>query len=256
MPSVSPPVIHAEQHIPGGTRLRLEWRVEGDPVPAILLLPNREAGVRVPAALLLHGLTSRGEVMTDSVGQVLLRRGVASLAPDLPLHGSRGHPLGLESLRNPLEAARLWRLALREAGVAVEFLRAHPAVDPGRVAVVGYSLGSFLATALAARERRVKALVLAAGGDLPLGTPLTTLARTVVDPIRAVRGLGCPLLMVHGRHDPVIRPDQAERLYAAAREPKELRWWNAGHSLPAAAIEDAADWLTRQLGVGVSGQAG
>ncbi|WP_019586156.1 alpha/beta hydrolase family protein [Deinococcus apachensis] len=257
MPPVSPPVIHAEQAIPGGTRVRLEWRVEGDPVPAVLLLPEVEPGVRVPAALLLHGLTSRGEVMTDSVGRVLLRRGVASLAPDLPLHGSRGHPLGLDSLRNPLEAARLWRLALREAGVAVEFLRTHPAVDPGRVAVVGYSLGSFLATALAARHREVGALVLAAGGDLPLGTPLTTLARTALDPIRAVRQLGGrPLLMVHGRHDPVIRPDQAERLYAAAREPKELRWWNAGHSLPTAAIEDAADWLTRHLGVGASGQVG
>lgn len=259
MPSVLPPAIHAEQKIPGGTRVRLEWRVDGDPVPAILLLPDTGPGVRAPAALLLHGYTSRGEVMADTVGQILLRRRMASLAPDLPLHGTRGNPLELQSLRNPLEAARVWRLALREAATAVGFLRTHPAVDPGRVAVVGYSLGSFLASTLAARSREVSALVLAAGGDLPLGTPLTAVARAVVDPTRAVRQLGGrPLLMVNGRHDPVIRPDQAERLYAAAHEPKELRWWNAGHTLPAAAIEDAADWLSRHLDVesAGSGQAG
>lgn len=249
MLTVPPPAHHAEHPVPGGTRVRLEWRVDGDPVPAVLQLPSAAPGVRVPAALLLHGYSSRGEVMADTVGRALLRRGIASLAPDLPLHGTRGNPLDLGAVRNPLEAVRLWRLALREAGVAVEFLRTHPAVAPGRVGAVGYSLGSFLATALAARDPGVGAVVLAAGGDLPLGTPLTALARTVVDPVRAVRGLGGrPLLMVSGRHDPVIRPEQAERLFAAAREPKELRWWNAGHSLPAEAIEDAADWLSGRLG--------
>jgi len=101
---------------------------------------------------------------------------------------------------------------------------------------------------LAAQVRDVSAVVLAAGGDLPQGTPLTAVARTVADPLRAVRKLeGRPLLMVNGRHDPLIRPEQAERLFAAAREPRELRWWEGGHVLPQAATEDAADWLAAQL---------
>jgi fermentation-respiration switch protein FrsA (DUF1100 family) len=54
--------------------------------------------------------------------------------------------------------------------------------------------------------------------------------------------------MVHGRGDRTIRPEQAERLFAAAQEPKELRWWNAGHILPAEAIRYAAGWLGEQLG--------
>lgn len=246
MPPTS--TLREEIQVPGGTRLRLDLQVAGASVPAVLQLPTVAPGVRVPAALLLHGYSSRGDVMADSVGTSLLRRGVASLAPDLPLHGTRGNPLEVQSLRSPLEVARLWRLALREGAAGVEFLRAHPGARPDGVAVVGYSLGSFLGVTLAARLREVRALVLAAGGDLPLGTPLTAVARAVVDPPRAVRSLaGRPLLMVNGRHDPVIRPEQAERLFRAAGEPRELRWWDGGHSVPQAVVEDAAEWLARHL---------
>jgi uncharacterized protein len=53
--------------------------------------------------------------------------------------------------------------------------------------------------------------------------------------------------MVSGRHDRTIRPEQAERLFAAAMEPKEIQWWDAGHYLPEAAIGAAAEWLKRHL---------
>jgi fermentation-respiration switch protein FrsA (DUF1100 family) len=53
--------------------------------------------------------------------------------------------------------------------------------------------------------------------------------------------------MVHGRWDRTVKPDQAERLFAAAGEPKELRWWNAGHYLPDAAIAYAGDWLAARM---------
>ncbi len=59
---------------------------------------------------------------------------------------------------------------------------------------------------------------------------------------------GRPLLMVNGRHDPVIRPEQAQRLFDAAGEPRELRWWDAGHALPPAAVDEAAAWLAARLG--------
>ena len=54
--------------------------------------------------------------------------------------------------------------------------------------------------------------------------------------------------MVHGKRDRTVRPEQAERLFAAAGEPKEMRWWDSGHYLPQAAIEDAARWLKTALG--------
>jgi uncharacterized protein len=216
-------------------------------VPALLLLP---AAIEhpVPAALLLHGYSSRKERMADTIGRALANRGVASLAIDLPLHGDRDAPLQRQSLLNPMALVRHWRLALAECTAALDCLAEHERYDASRLAIVGYSLGAYVGVAAAARDKRVRAVVLAAAGDLPLGTPFERLIRTVADPLKAVRRLsGRPLLMTHGRLDRTVLPADADRLFAAAGEPKEMRWWNTGHILPAEAIEDVAEWLVRQL---------
>ncbi len=216
-------------------------------VPSVLLLPAG-ATREVPAALLLHGYSSRKERMADTIGRALAARGVAALAIDLPLHGDRDAPLQRQSLLNPLALARHWRLALAECAAALDCLGDHERSDASRLAIVGYSLGAFVGVAAAARDTRVRALVLAAAGDLPLGTPLEGLVRRIADPIKAVRTLtGRPLLMAHGRLDRTVAPRDAQRLFDAAGEPKEMRWWNAGHILPAEAVDDAAAWLARQL---------
>jgi len=238
---------HGERTLPGGREVALEFRVDETPaVPATLMIPD--GNVPAPGALLIHGYSSRKEHMSDIVGRVLLQHGLASLAIDLPLHGTRADPLQSQALRNPLQLMSQWRLATRETRLAARFLAARPEIDATRTVVVGYSLGSYLAALLAAEDRSLRALVIAAGGDLPEGSPLTTIARSVADPLRAVRKLdGRPLLVVHGKNDRTVRPDQAQRLFDAAHHPKEIRWWDAGHYLPEPAIHDAAAWLTRQL---------
>lgn len=238
--------VGGERTVRGGRRVALVLH-DGEPIPGVLLLPA--AAAPVPAALLLHGLTSRKEQMADSVGRALLGVGIASLAIDLPLHGEREGSLESLGWSDPMGLVRRWRLALEECAIALDFLGAHERIDGARLALVGYSLGSYLGTIVAARKETVRALVVAAGGDLPVGTPAATLARAVADPLRAVRRFaGRPLLVVHGRRDRTVRPDQAERLFAAAGEPKTIRWWDAGHWLPAEAIEDAARWLADACG--------
>jgi uncharacterized protein len=236
----------SERAVAGGKQIALEFQSGKLPeIPATLLLPERTPA---PGALLIHGYSSRKEHMADSVGRGLLSRSIASLSIDLPLHGTRQDPIARQALGNPLELMRHWRAAVAETRLAIEYLRARPEIDSGRLAVVGYSLGSFLATLLAAENAAVRALVVAAGGDLPTGSAFTTIARTLVDPVRAVRKLkGRPLLVVHGRRDRTVLPEQAQRLYDAADEPKEIRWWDSGHYLPEAAIDQAADWLAEQL---------
>jgi hypothetical protein len=94
----------------------------------------------------------------------------------------------------------------------------------------------------------VRAVCLAAGGDVPSDVPLATLVRTIVDPRRSVREIaGRPLLMVNGRFDQRIRPAAAEALFEAASEPKEMRWYQGGHWPPQSVIDDVAEWLSRQL---------
>ncbi len=232
----------------GGRRVTLSFGLErsAERVPAILSVPRGERPA--PAALLLHGYSSHKEQMADTIGRVLLRHGIASLAIDLPLHGERRGGTDMQAMRNPIALASAWRTAQADARLALGYLGARAEVDADCLGIVGYSMGSFLGVLVAADVRRVKAVVLAAGGDLPDGTPFERLVRSVADPLRAVRTLaGRPLLMVHGRRDRTVTPAQAERLFAAAGEPKTLRWWESGHYLPDAAIDDAAEWLHRAL---------
>lgn len=241
--------IHAARDVAGGRQLAIELDTEPERVPGILLLPTVEERARPAAAvLLLHGFTSRKERMSEGIGRALLHHGVASLAIDLPLHGAREGRLEDLSPRNPLRLVSTWRMALGEARQAFDCLESMPTIDARRLALIGYSLGAYLGVMIAASERRVRAVALAAGGDLPEELPLARLVRTVVDPLRAIRALaGRPLLMVNGRYDRRIRPTQAERLYEAAGDPKQLRWYNGGHWPPPGEIDFAAQWMAEQL---------
>ena len=218
----------------------------GARVPSIMLLP--EAPAPVPAALLLHGYSSSKERLSSTMGRALAVRGIASLAIDLPLHGTRDDAMVDEARTNPLGLLQHWKMALAEARHAVDWIAANDAINPLKLATAGYSLGSYVALQTAVADPRVKCVVVAAGGDLPV-TPWTGLLRMVSDPLASARSLkGRPLLMLHGVNDRTIRREQAQRLYDAASEPKELRWYEAGHVLPAASADDAATWLVKQFG--------
>lgn len=245
--------VEGERAVGGGRELRLTYRIERQhPVPAVLLLP--ETASPAPAAVLVHGYSSRKEDVSGPVGRALLGRGIASLALDLPLHGTRADPVQRQSVRDPLAMVRLWRQAISDVRAGLRYLGAHPRIDGARLALVGYSMGSFLSVVLAETDPAVRAVVLAAGGDLPEGTPFAAVARMVADPLRSVRNLrGRPLLMVHGRRDRTVTAAQAQRLFDAATQPKEILWYDAGHYLPAEATEAAAVWLQRVLGETAAG---
>jgi dienelactone hydrolase len=181
-----PGVVKASRDIPGGHQVSLELEAEREHVPAILLVPDG-ASTRRPGALLLHGFTSRKERMAEGFGRALLARGVATLAIDLPLHGAREGSIDELSLRNPLQLIGAWRLALAEIRSSLDYLTKLAVIDATRIALVGYSLGSFLSVIAAADDDRVRAMVLASGGDLPDRTPFAALVRAAADPLRAVR---------------------------------------------------------------------
>lgn len=226
-------------------RRLLAIELAGAKVPSILLFPD--AARRVPSVLLLHGYSSSKERLSDTMGKALAARGIASLAIDLPLHGSRDDAIIEEARTNALGLLQHWNKALAEARAAIDWLGKEDAIDSQCIAVAGYSLGSYIALQTAEADNRVRCVIIAAGGDLP-ATPWTKMVRMLSDPIRSVRSLkGRPLLMLHGKHDRTIPPEQAQRLYDAATEQKELRWYASGHRLPDAAGDDAALWLVRSL---------
>ena len=152
----------------------------GARVPSIMLLP--EAAAPVPAALLLHGYSSSKERLSSTMGRALAVRGIASLAIDLPLHGTRDDAMVDEARTNPLGLLQHWKMALAEARHAVDWIAANDAINPLKLATAGYSLGSYVALQTAVADPRVKCVVVAAGGDLPV-TPWTGLLRMVSDPL-------------------------------------------------------------------------
>jgi uncharacterized protein len=242
-------VPRAGRDVPSGLRQDIEIVSAGARIPAVLLLPGADGPH--PAALLLHGLGSRKERMADSVGDGLMKRGVAALAVDLPLHGARADAGDDPRTMSPMDLVGSWSEAVAEAHASLAFLASHPGIDAHRLGVVGYSLGSFLANLVASTQPDVRAIVLAASGDLPEGLPFASLIRSVIDPLRAVRSLaGRPLLMVNGRLDRTVTPRQGELLFAAAGEPKAIRWYNGGHWPPPSEIAFACDWLATRLGAG------
>jgi dienelactone hydrolase len=233
---------HRSDEVP---RQTLRLTVGDAIVPAILLLP-RDLERKVPAALLLHGYSSHKERMAYTIGRALAIRGIAALAIDLPLHGER-EASREEALFNPLALLSHWQLTLEECAAALQWLAHHERCDASRLAIVGYSLGAYIAVTAAAQNTRVRAVVLAAGGDLPR-TPLDQVVRSVADPMTDIQCIaGRPILMLNGRFDRTVRPPHAERLFKAAGEPKQMRWFNSGHILPAEAIGEAADWLVGHL---------
>jgi uncharacterized protein len=244
-----PGVVTASRDVPGGYRIDIELEADRERVPGILVVPNRpssgESGCA--AALLLHGFTSRKERMAEGIGRALLRWGVATLSIDLPMHGARGSGTQ-EVTRNPIQLVATWRRALSEIRCSLDYLTNLTALDSERLAIVGYSLGAYLAVTAASEEPRWRAVVLASGGDLPEHTPFVSIVRAAADPLRAVRKLcGRPLLMVNGRFDRTIKADQAERLFEAAGDPKEIHWYQGGHWPPQPAIEYGAQWLAQKL---------
>jgi Dienelactone hydrolase and related enzymes len=215
-------------------------------VPVTWIMPP--GAERIPVVLLLHGLSSNKERMSSSVGRVLASRGIGSMAIDLPMHGERSAGNPRDMLSNPLGLVGAWRSAVREVRDVITWLVDQPSVDASRIAVLGYSLGGFLALMAAADDERLRVVALAAAGDLPDATPYASMVRALVDPPRAARKLrGRPLLLVNGRWDTTTRPAQAERLFAAADEPKTMLWYDGGHWPPAACLNDAADWLQSEL---------
>ena len=166
----------------------------------------------------------------------------------------------------------------RDLGAAIDFLWALPEVDQARLALLGFSGGAAVSVCVAAKDRRVSAVVACAcpaefnsfksvtGSDEPEAT-IDHFRRVgiikdqdfppsvegwfdgfrKVEPVSSVAKIAPrPLLLVHGGQDEVVDVDHAYRLYGQAGEPRELIIvQGAGHRLrqDERAMAMVIDWL-------------
>jgi dienelactone hydrolase len=139
-------------------------------------------------------------------------------------------------------------------------LTATPGVDPARIGFVGFSLGGMLGTVFAAQEPRIRAaaIVIAGSfahsrywerGESPDERARRRAAAEATDPAFFAAAIAPrPFLMVNTVDDPLFPRAAVETLFAAAREPKELRWHPGTHHEWGAGIyKDVFSFLQRSL---------
>lgn len=122
----------------------------GERLAAVLALPSASAPERrVPGVVLCQGLSGVKHLVLPDVAARLAQRGIASLRFD---YSGCGDSEGAKGWIDPRDRGD-------DALSAFAWLGAHDAVDEGRLGVYGHSYGGPVALAVAARDRRARAVV-------------------------------------------------------------------------------------------------
>jgi alpha-beta hydrolase superfamily lysophospholipase len=178
-----------------------------------------------------HGFASNRMQLLDEA-QILARHGYGLLMFDFRAHGESEGDLSTWGDREQGDFA-----------AAVDFASARGDVTDRRIAALAFSMGGSALALEAAADPRVRAVILEATyptleedfhetmgrrGFVSFWPTLAT-ARYYGIPIDRIRPVDCvgaigprPLLLVAGTNDPDMPLPQAQRLLAAAAEPKEL----------------------------------
>lgn len=194
-------------------------------------LPGPEASATV--LLLLHGTGGNENDLLD-LGR--------SLLPDAILLSPRGKILenGMPRFfRRLTEGVFDEQDLIRRTHELADFVRAAAKqyqVDANKVVAVGYSNGANIAASMLLLRPEI------------LSGAVLFRAMVPLMPEKQPNLSGRPVFLAAGRHDPIILPENTERLAAmltAAGADVSLRWSEDGHQLNAAEIEEAKRWLAK-----------
>jgi len=211
--------------VPGGRGFRLE------------IFEPSDAKLH-PGVIVLHGAdgpTRRAEEYRE-VCRALVAAGFVALRPHYFEAGNPAAPAE-ETLANPLEHAA-WIQAVR---LTAEHSRRLPAVMDSPLALVGFSLGGYVAMAAAALNPGYAAVVELFGGFPP----------TIVPAVQTMP----PTLVLHGDNDdrvPLREAHRIQELYRAKNLPLDIHIYQGeGHHFTPAARADAIrrtrEFLLRHL---------
>ena len=105
----------------------------------------------------------------------------------------------------------------------------HRGIAPGRIILLGHSLGSGPAVSLATRHRAAALVLFGAFTSIPDAAaerypwlPVRYVASVQFDSLARMHSVHIPVVIAHSRADTTIPYAHAMKLYAAAREPKRL----------------------------------
>jgi dienelactone hydrolase len=145
---------------------------------------------------------------------------------------------------------------------ALDLLLSQPSVDTKRVAYVGHDFGGMYGVLAGSLDRRPTHYVVMASTPrfpdwylyLPRleGEPRQSFIREMseIDPITHIPNLSpADVFFQFATDDYHVPKERAEEFFAAARDPKEMKWYEAGHGLNEQSTQDRKAWLKRKLGL-------
>ncbi len=215
-----------------------------------------------------HGFAGNRGVMLETAVH-LHKLGYGALLLDLRNHGESG------------VAPTTWGYTEADDIVAAyNYLLTRPEVNPARIGLLGKSMGGAAAAQAAAQLPDLDVLVLEStyssfAGNLPNILPGVVrqpaylaplvLRRMAADSdlpladiraVDAVRALNVPLLLLHGERDQLVPLAQAQAVFAAANEPKQLVVIPGAGHLNTFAVDPAAytDYVGRFLAEYLQGE--
>ena len=143
---------------------------------------------------------------------------------------------------------------------AMDLLLSQPGVDAGRFAIVGHDFGGMYGVVAGSLDRRpTHYVVMAATPRFPdwylyapklEGEPREEFIHQFSphDPITHISKLfPSPVFFQFGLDDPHVPKDRAQEFFEAAKQPKEISWYESGHGLNTQATSDRKRWLKERL---------
>jgi len=146
---------------------------------------------------------------------------------------------------------------------AMDLLLSQPNVDPKRFVYVGHDFGGMYGVLAGSLDQRPTHYVVMASTprfpDWYLYLPkLEGAAREAfirqmseIDPITHIPNLSpAEVFFQFATEDFHVPKERAKEFFAAAKEPKEMKWYEAKHGLSEEATQDRKAWLRQNLGLG------
>ncbi|MFH1538764.1 MAG: acetylxylan esterase [bacterium] len=237
-----------EREMGGYTAYRLAFdSTNGERVPALLYLPAK-GEAPFPCVIMQHGYNG-DKSMGGMFAGYLAPMGYALISIDAQYHGERREE-GKDMFSTDMESdVRGLHQTVTDLSRAIDYLESRGDIDPARIGYVGVSMGSFIGGVFAGVDDRVRtAILIVGGGDWEVF--LNTSEVGAVARIREFCGqeAACiadfaagmaavemksfvglmpprPLLMINCENDKFVPKATGEAMFAAAGEPKEIRWY-------------------------------
>ncbi|HOZ48731.1 MAG TPA: acetylxylan esterase [Candidatus Hydrogenedentes bacterium] len=246
---------------------RIEFTFEGvpgHPVPAVLAKPKGQEGP-FPALIFLHGI-GQNKKFLDEIAAPFVKENYIIVSFDQLMQGERD--LSEENyLAQGLAFRNRAAYTVIETRRLITLLEQRQDVIPDRIFLLGASYGAITGSTVAAFDHRLRGVCLCYGGGdirklvdsveaqkiigpaMPLAQAIAAWYMGPADPVRYVRKISpTPVLFQNGRYDSIVPPASSEALIAAAREPKDVIWYESDHvgldrEHVVTVLNDALEWI-------------